>query len=148
MVKRMLLTGFSITLGSYVAYIGLVAWKQREILYPWHMIPWPSSPPMPTENFLATWAQTSGGRCEMWHFRPLDTSTPAPAVVIAHGNGELIDDWIPVADNLVRHGIHVLLVEYPGYGRSEGSPSRKAISKAFQIGYDTLVKSAGVVTKS
>jgi len=36
-------------------------------------------------------------------------------------------------------GIGVLLIEYPGYGRSEGSPSQKNISHAFNAGYDYLV---------
>jgi fermentation-respiration switch protein FrsA (DUF1100 family) len=32
----------------------------------------------------------------------------------------------------------VLLVEYPGYGRSEGTPSKESIAEAFTIAYDTL----------
>jgi hypothetical protein len=36
-------------------------------------------------------------------------------------------------------GIHVLLVEYPGYGRSGGAPSFKSISRSFIQAYDWLV---------
>ena len=38
-----------------------------------------------------------------------------------------------------RLGMGVLLVEYPGYGRSEGSPSERSIAEALSAGYDSLV---------
>ena len=33
----------------------------------------------------------------------------------------------------------VLLVEYPGYGRSRGTPSQRSITEAFVVAYDMLV---------
>jgi hypothetical protein len=56
--------------------------------------------------------------------------------VYAHGNGELIDHWLHEFEALRARGISVLLVEYPGYGRSSGIPSERSITGAFTAAYD------------
>jgi hypothetical protein len=60
-------------------------------------------------------------------------------VIFAHGNAELIDFWPEYLRPLSRNGIHLLLVEYPGYGRSKGRPSEKSITRVFAAAYDQLV---------
>ncbi|MFT7463082.1 MAG: fermentation-respiration switch protein FrsA (DUF1100 family) [Pseudohongiellaceae bacterium] len=42
------------------------------------------------------------------------------------------------------HGLAVLLVEYPGYGRSEGSPSEDSVTAAMVAAYDQAVARADV----
>lgn len=59
-----------------------------------------------------------------------------PLVVFAHGNGELVDDWLSGFEPITKEGIAVLLVEYPGYGRSSGTPSEESIQLALAAGYD------------
>lgn len=55
-----------------------------------------------------------------------------PAVLFAHGNGELIDQWVtplwPYGQDL---DVHLVLVEYRGYGRSAGRPSEQALVADF-----------------
>jgi hypothetical protein len=41
-------------------------------------------------------------------------------------------------------GMGLLLVEYPGYGRSAGSPSQERITDVFTAAYDTIVKRPAV----
>jgi fermentation-respiration switch protein FrsA (DUF1100 family) len=41
-------------------------------------------------------------------------------------------------------GIGVLLVEYPGYGRSKGTPSQSSITETFVTAYDMLTARADV----
>jgi hypothetical protein len=53
-----------------------------------------------------------------------------PVMNFGHGNGEVIDYWITAFDGFRERGIGVLLVEYPGYGRSTGSPSGVSIRAA------------------
>lgn len=53
----------------------------------------------------------------------------APLIVFTHGNGELIDSWVHQFDEPRNWGFAVLLVEYPGYGRSPGTPSQKTITR-------------------
>jgi len=56
---------------------------------------------------------------------------PAPVVVFAHGNGESIDLWPDALEPYRTRGLHVLLVEYRGYGRSGGRPSETGITRDF-----------------
>lgn len=73
---------------------------------------------------------TDEGRVEAW-FLPASLShpRPAPLVVFAHGNGELIEDWPRVLAPYREMGMHLLLVEYRGYGRSAGRPSESSVTE-------------------
>ena len=62
---------------------------------------------------------------------------PGPALIFAHGNAELIEDWSGLRD-LTTFGVGVLLIEFPGYGNSAGSTTRFEIGDAFKEGYDWL----------
>lgn len=89
------------------------------------------------------WLDTSFGRVEAW-FLAAAVPSAAPTVLFAHGNGELIDDWQAPMEEVSKAGINALLVEFPGYGHSDGSPSRESIREAFGVAYDWLVGSGGV----
>jgi fermentation-respiration switch protein FrsA (DUF1100 family) len=86
------------------------------------------------------WLNTEFGKVEAWFLPPIPdgVSSPAPAIIFGHGNGELIDYWPQELQMFTRLGIGLLLVEYPGYGRSEGSPSQDSIAKTFMTAYDVL----------
>jgi fermentation-respiration switch protein FrsA (DUF1100 family) len=73
-------------------------------------------------------------------FMPARNGGAAPLIMNAHGNGELIDQWAERVGPLRDAGYGVLLVEYPGYGRSEGTPSEKSITDAMVAAYDWAVK--------
>jgi len=82
----------------------------------------------------------SEGRVEAWYLPPLERTGPgpAPALIFAHGNGEIIDYWLGSLDGFRRLGMALMLVEYPGYGRSEGTPSESSITEAMVAAYDAL----------
>ena len=83
------------------------------------------------------WLSTPVGRVEAWLLPPLtESSEPAPVILFAHGNGEVIQVAPPGFEEPRRWGFAVLLVEYPGYGRSSGSPSRTSISQAYDAAYE------------
>jgi fermentation-respiration switch protein FrsA (DUF1100 family) len=65
-------------------------------------------------------------------------------VVYAHGNGELVDFWLSEFSPLRSEGVSVLLVEYPGYGRSSGTPSESSIQQALAAGYDWAQAKPGI----
>jgi hypothetical protein len=65
---------------------------------------------------------------------------PAPAVIFAHGNGEIIDDWTGELAGYTSRGISLLLPEYRGYGRSAGWPSQAGITEDFTLFYDVLAQ--------
>jgi len=83
------------------------------------------------------WLDVDGERVEAW-FLPAAGSLPQPLLIHAHGNGELIDIQTKSVDPLRAAGIGVLLVEYPGYGRSGGSPSEKSVTTTFVAAYDRM----------
>jgi pimeloyl-ACP methyl ester carboxylesterase len=128
----------------YLLYVGYFYTRQRAILFPRHLIGQPAPlPPVAGRDRL--WLTTSQGQIEAWFLPPLDAAgdertLPSPLCILAHGNGDLIDTWPAAVLPLRRMGIGVLLVEYPGYGRSEGQPTQAAIHEAFLLAYDTLIQ--------
>jgi hypothetical protein len=128
----------ALTIFGYLAYCGLLFVMQRQVMFPRGLIEVPSEAPH-IPGLERIWINTSFGKVETW-FLPLPRgSKPAPAVIFAHGNGELIDFWPQELKIFNRLGIGLLLVEYPGYGRSEGSPSQASIAETFVAAYDMLV---------
>jgi hypothetical protein len=75
-------------------------------------------------------------------------ATQNPLVIFGHGNGEVIDYWVAALDGFRERGIGVLLVEYPGYGRSTGSPSEASIRAAMDAAYDRILVSLALVNRS
>jgi pimeloyl-ACP methyl ester carboxylesterase len=133
-------------LALYVGYCLLLLLFQRTILFPRFQIPTVSQTETDMPGMEKIWLETSVGNVEAWYLPPASESGEgaAPAVIFAHGNGELIDFWPKELTQLTTFGFGVLLVEYPGYGRSAGSPSQKNITEAFVAAYDRLVSKAGV----
>jgi pimeloyl-ACP methyl ester carboxylesterase len=81
------------------------------------------------------WLDVAGQKVEAW-LLPGATSGPAPLLIHAHGNGELIDFWVDAFTVVRAAGVHVLLVEFPGYGRSAGAPSEASVTAALVAAYD------------
>lgn len=98
------------------------------------------------------WLETGSGRVEALYLPPIqqgdrsrDGAAPkAPALLFAHGNGELIDEWPQAFEQPRQWGLAVLLVEYPGYGRSEGKPSQRTVTRTMVAAYDWLARHAEI----
>ena len=127
-------------IGFYVAYCGLLFVLQRQIMFPRGMIPQPEQPLPEMTGLERIWLQTESGKVESWLMLPTHSSAggAAPAVIFGHGNGELIDYWPDELKGFNQLGFAVMLVEYPGYGRSAGSPSQRSITDVFVEAYDVL----------
>jgi pimeloyl-ACP methyl ester carboxylesterase len=143
---RFLFWPLGVVLLLYLLYVIYFFAIQRAILFPRHLIAPPPSIPV-VVGLEQMWLETSQGRVEAWFLPAMDSQAiesqnqaPAPLFIIAHGNGDLIDRWLSSVVGLRRMGIGVLLVEYPGYGRSQGSPSQRAIRETFLLAYDTIVR--------
>jgi fermentation-respiration switch protein FrsA (DUF1100 family) len=80
----------------------------------------------------------------VWLLPPHNPVGPAPYLVFTHGNAELIDDWVDAFETPRSWGLGVMLVEYPGYGRSRGAPSERSIRAAILAAYDFLVSQPDV----
>lgn len=121
-------------LGLAITYMAAMVLLQRRILFP--RPPVAGAPERPKEA-LQIWLSTSAGRTEAWYLPPVDASAgPAPALIFFHGNGELID-FLPTDFVEPRQwGMGVLLVEFPGYGRSSGTPSERSITDVVLAAHD------------
>ena len=80
-------------------------------------------------------------RVEAWFApgRGRSAESPGPAVIVGHGNYEIIDFGDYFAEQFAERGISCLLVEFRGFGRSTGSPSHDSITFDFVAYYDRLV---------
>ena len=126
----------------YVLFGLFLYFSQRSLLFPGKELKAPVSPQ--GMNIQQIWFETKSGRVEGWFFpvKKLADSVSAPAVIYAHGNYELIDYNINLAAEYNRLGVHVLMVEFPGYGRAEGQPGQTTLREVFCAGYDWLSQNA------
>lgn len=104
----------------------------RSLLYPVPPVPVPSPPPAPYEEVRL---ELPGGGAAAWH-----RDGPGPAALWFHGNGENLETLrrAGILDQLAALGLSVLAVDYPGYGRSPGSPSEEGNAAAAEAGLDWL----------
>ncbi len=124
----------------FVLGVVLLVTFQRRLIFPHQGLP-QRAEALTHAGGEAWWLDSDQGRVEAW-WLPGDgvsAESPGPAVIFAHGNGELIDYWPGELGRYRRMGVGVLLVEYRGYGRSAGSPSQAAIESDFIAFYDRLV---------
>ena len=121
-----------------IGYLGLAFALQRAVLFPRPPRP-DRSPAEGRPDVDVTWLGPKR-QVEAWYLPPAGAGNapPAPAIVFTHGNGELIDYWLDEFEVVRSWGIGVLLVEYPGYGRSGGSPSEDSITGVMEGAFDFL----------
>jgi len=131
-----LLAALAVIAAAYYA----LSWSlQRWILFP-RYLPRCSPTPQPPPGAEIWHVDSPDGPVEGWFFPAVGASahSPRPAVLCAHGNAEVIDRWTEEARRFREMGLHVLLPEYRGYGRSAGSPSEAAIAADFERFFDRL----------
>jgi fermentation-respiration switch protein FrsA (DUF1100 family) len=119
-----------------VVFVGLLWAIQRRLVFPRHMV----QPERGAGDGIEGLERLRLGEVEAW-FLPGDGSgaqRPAPAVIFAHGNAELIDPYARELEPYRRMGVSVLLPEFRGYGRSGGEPSQEGITGDFVRFYDLL----------
>ena len=131
---RILLGGLAL----YVFYGAVLFFAQRRFIFPRHLVRTPPTDATDASGIERIWLTSHAGRTETWLLPPETDADRAPAIIFAHGNAELIDHWAGEMGPLTRLGFAVLLVEYPGYGRSEGSPTQASVTETFVAAYDTL----------
>ena len=134
-------TGLLIFL-AYLGYCCFLFLMQRQVLFPRHLSGGPVA--AQGEDVEVIWLDTPDGRVEAWFLPPQAESEapagPLPALLFAHGNAERIDLWADAFRSITRLGVGVLLVEYPGYGRSQGAPSQPSITRAMTAAHDHLIR--------
>ncbi len=80
----------------------------------------------------------NGERIHAWYVPPRDLAPDAPVVIFSHGNAGNISHRLETLDFLVRLGAGVLLFDYRGYGRSDGTPGEDEAYADIAACYDWL----------
>jgi fermentation-respiration switch protein FrsA (DUF1100 family) len=129
-------------LPALVVYVGLlllVMWREKSfIYYPERELA--GAPPRAEDVWLTT---ADGVRIHGW-FVPAETNT-ALTVLFCHGNAGNISHRFEKLDILRELGANVLIFDYRGYGRSEGSPDEQGTYRDAQAAYDSLAGKTVVV---
>ena len=108
----------------YVAVVGITYFRQRSMLY------FPTHDTHPTG--LAPWPDGARtiGFCR-------EAQNPRAIWLMMHGNGGQAADRDYVLPRMSEHD-SLYVLEYPGYGSREGSPSRESMDRAASEAYQLL----------
>jgi pimeloyl-ACP methyl ester carboxylesterase len=138
--KKILGYIFSILI-AYAAYATFFYVTQRNIIFPTEYAKIPIGITDQIPDSLKIWIKTEYEKTETWYLPPFNrfSRNGNPLVIIGHGNADVIDRWVNIVSILREYGVGVMLVEYPGYGRSTGNPSEESIERVFVESYDSIV---------
>lgn len=125
----------------YLIWCTILYFCQDWLLFPADVAPEPLPQLYSAKTVELTRDLDGGGQSVAWFITaPSSARTPAPCVVFFHGNAEIIDYQDKSIEGYLRLGCAVLLPEYRGYGRSDGSPSEKGIVEDAVYFYDEMLK--------
>src|ERR1700722_2812628 len=136
-------------LGAAYCYLGILIvlyLLENRLLYPRTLASagW-SQPPAGLSVEDVNLTASDGTRLQAWWSAPPGWRTANGALLFFHGNGgNLSSRGGCLADLNRRLKIGVLLIDYPGYGRSGGVPSEKGCYAAGDAAYDWLTEARGV----
>jgi len=90
--------------------------------------------------------ETTEGTQNVFYLPPTDSDGDVPegVWVLFGGNASLALDWLDLVDSLPREKTAFVLVDYPGYGVSDGKPTRAGIKELIQRIVPEVSKSVGL----
>lgn len=139
----------ALLLALYGCWLLLLYFQQDMLLYPGAGAPLAEAGP-PPPGVESLWIEPEPGvRVEAWFVpgRGCSAESPGPAMIITHGNYEVIDQGLWHARHYAALGVSSLLVEFRGYGRSTGKPSETGITADMLAFHDRLAARPDVDAK-
>ncbi|HPB31900.1 MAG TPA: alpha/beta hydrolase [Candidatus Sumerlaeota bacterium] len=144
LVRIMLVIFLSLS-GFILAFAGFLFFHQRRMIYfPRRYAP-EEERALPQQLEMLTFPASSGVQTA-YYLPPANGSLPPEQLwVLFGGNASLALDWFSWLEGLqglTRQGM--LLVEYPGYGHSEGKPTLASIAENTEGAFQALAQHLGV----
>jgi len=142
-----LLLGGVLGVGAFVAiaYLAaclfLILWQTRFIFFPSPVIK--TTPDLFDLDYEEVWlpVQTVSGIERMYCWWIPAAEPTAGVLLYLHGNGSNIGSTVAYANRFHQLSFSVLVLDYRGYGRSEGSfPTEVQVDRDASIGWNYLVK--------
>lgn len=139
---------FLAPLAGWLIWASILFLWQRRMIFPGRSAEGPDEVGAPPGARLLR-LEIPGASVEAWWLPPTEGSPrPSPAVLFTHGNLELADEWVASFEPLRRAGAGVLLLEFPGYGRSTGVATERSVTAAAVAAYDLLASMTEAVDAS
>lgn len=134
-----IIIGFSLSMGSYLFI------KQKKMIY--YPQRYNSENEIPKEIVKIKY-KISNGNQTVFYLPPKDNPDVPPKSlwILFNGNGSLAIDWLEYLGDFRMENIGFLLIEYPGYGFCEGSPSKKSITESSSKAFSALAEHFKVST--
>lgn len=143
---RMFLWSVIVVTGVFLFIcVALYFFQARVVFYPTREFAiTPSRLQLPYEDVYIN--VTAKERLHGWYFPASnsDRIKDGPAVLFCHGNAGNISHRLETAELILHLGASILLFDYRGYGKSDGSPSEENVYTDAEACYNWLVEQKGV----
>lgn len=118
----------------------------RSFLY--HPVRIPREAPIPEyiEGAEEAWVDSEDG--ETIHGLYWPSATGRPTILFFHGNAQSVFEWALIRDELAPMDCGMLLIDYPGYGKSSGSPKEESLYAAGRSSMKWLISGKGIGEES
>jgi fermentation-respiration switch protein FrsA (DUF1100 family) len=130
---------------GYVLLALLLVWREPSLIYfPMRQLEWtPQRVGLSYEDVYLTTAD--GVRIHGWHLPAAEPDRPdSLAVLFLHGNAGNVSHRLDKLLIFRDLGVSVLIIDYRGYGRSEGRPNERGTYADADAAYAHLVSERGV----
>jgi uncharacterized protein len=114
----------------------------RQFLYWPESVPADAKPPYYVVGAKEVWVESPDGN--KIHGLHWPAPEGRPTILFFHGNAQTVFEWALIREELEPTECGLFLIDYPGYGKSTGSPSEASLYAAGQACYDWLTQTAGV----
>lgn len=138
MAKRWGLGLLAVMLLAYLCYATAFYRLQRQLLFPLT-----GAVPHEFRGSLEAGAQLAEPPVSFGRARGVflpGPAAPAPVLLYFHGNGEVIEDNLQRFGAVRALGVHVFLLELPGYAGADGVASFDSLTEASVAAYDWLAQ--------
>jgi hypothetical protein len=136
-MRQTLLTWLVLLVACYAVYAGLLYATQRSLMFPAAASDWPRRSRVATPGWSEVQVPASFGAVRVL-YRPAPDAKPGAALIYLHGNAEFADDNVDSFPALAAQGVHLALIEYPGYAGAAGAPTFDSLREAATVTYDWL----------